>query len=184
MPLVLARPELLPIHLSPASYLSLGVELAAWATATPISSTWPLADLVLYIPFVIPSPCLVVYMWTHNGATAAGNTDIGIYDTNSSGLPGAKLASIGVTAQSGTNAIQTFNITDVALMPGRYWLALKNTLSTSTFFRFATSVAINKGFGILEETTGAGAALPATATPVTTTRTIIPVCGLSLKTTI
>ena len=83
------------------------------------SATYVAANRAHYIPFVVSEPITVVQLFAYNGATASGNIDMGIYDAK-----GTKLVSIGSTAQAGTNALQTFDITDTVLGSGRFYLAV------------------------------------------------------------
>lgn len=104
---------------------------------TSASTAWPAAARTIYVPLVIDRTVTVLQMFAYNGATASGNTDIGIYD-----FGGTRLVSIGATAQSGTSAIQLFNITDTVLVPGQYWMAMSNSGTTGTYFRAALGVTV------------------------------------------
>lgn len=87
-----------------------------------------------FFPFRLDVGRTAVKMFAMNGATANGNTDVGIYDDQFN-----YLISSGATLQSGTNAIQEFDITDTYLPPGLYWMALSSSSATATFFRVAAA---------------------------------------------
>jgi hypothetical protein len=86
--------------------------------ASPASSAWPAANRAILVPFRVPVPVTVYQMVMGSGATAAGNFDIGIYDRL-----GNRLVSSGATAKS-ASVEQVLNITDTALLPGVYYMAL------------------------------------------------------------
>lgn len=109
------------------------------------SQAWPLADQAIYTPVFIPDRRDVTHLYAFNGATASGNCDIGLFEAyrldidgglngapGNGILPGALLTSAGSTAQAGTSAWQEFNVTDVEVGPGWYFLAyvLDNTTGT------------------------------------------------------
>ena len=58
--------------------------------ANPASVAWGTANNIVYVPFYLPRGETVVKLWTYNGSTAAGNTDIGIFTR-----AGVKLVSSG-----------------------------------------------------------------------------------------
>lgn len=101
------------------------------------SAIWPVANMSIGYPFSVSQPCTALSMWIYNGATAAGNLDLGIYDD-----AGTLLVSKGSTAQSGTNVLQLLDITDLALVAGKtYYMFAAMDGITGTAFRFATTVA-------------------------------------------
>ncbi len=130
----------------------------------PTSAAWGTANLARFIPFLVSRPVTVTNIHVYNFATIAGNVDVGLYD-----MSGNRLVSGGGAAHSGADAIQTFNITDTLLSPGRYYAAMASDSATATFGAFL-SVDIGMPLG------AAGAAmigiksmatayvLPATAT--------------------
>lgn len=122
-------------------------------------------ELIHYFPFRIWRPSTVVKMSILNGATAAGTFDIGVYDGQLN-----KIVSTGLTAQSGTNDIQTVDTTDTTLLPGEYLMAVKSTDGTATAWMRAIADELALPFvPLYTEAGGAGAALPTTATPVLST---------------
>lgn len=94
---------------------------------------WPAANRALFVPFSVPAPVIAKKLWWFNGATVTGSVDMGIYD-----LAGVRLVSTGATGQSGSSAVQIADITDTALQPGVYYLAMAMD-STSTAVRYSTA---------------------------------------------
>jgi hypothetical protein len=159
------------------SNLSIGDALRDIASANPASTAWATANQARYIPFRILSACTVLKLLTYNGATATGNTDVGVFDRN-----GVKLISSGATAQAGTSTWQAFDTTDTLLVPGLYYFGLLSSSTTATFFSYASKPA-GQLLGVQSQAVGAGT-LPSTATFAVLDAAIIPVVGLSLRTLI
>jgi hypothetical protein len=154
---------------------SIGGGLRHILGANPASAAWTTANQARYVPFKIMDACLVVKLLAYNGATAAGNTDIGIFTR-----AGVKILSSGAVAQAGTSNWQAFDVTDTWLNPGQYWFGLLNTTTTGTYFSF-TSLPAAKLAGVCSQAVGAGT-LPSTATFATMDAAgIIPIIGLSLR---
>lgn len=141
---------------------------------TPASAAWPASNDALFIPFDINKPIIIKRLFTINGGTASGNVDVGIYTED-----GSLLTSIGSTAQSGTNAPQFFNITDIMLSPGRYYLAVAMNNTTGTMFRANLTTIRNSQLGVAKMATAFP--LPATATFATTTSGFLPFIGAEIK---
>jgi len=166
--------KMLPVLYS-GSGEAIGSELAAYNATAPASAAWPAANRVIGIPFTLTEPVTVTKLAAYNGATASGNTDLGIFDANF-----VKLVSIGDTAQAGTNALQEFNITDTLLCPGRYYFAMKNSSATSTFFRWSTPpVNALKLMGVWQNT-GAAGSLAASYTPAVPASAYVPLVGMCI----
>ena len=108
-----------PLVISPLSSYAAGMEAAAMNAAAPASATLPAPPRAYLHSFSIPFIFTARALFVVNGAVAAGNFDIGIYDANFS-----LLRSTGSTAQVGTALKQTVAITALKLQPGQYWLAL------------------------------------------------------------
>ena len=161
--------------ITPWSAQSIGVNLGALASAAPASAVWPAANRALYVPFTLDETVTVVKMFAYNGATAAGTTEISIYNAALS-----RQFAAGSAAQAGTNQIQEFDTADTSLAAGRYYMALMNTLGTSTFFRIAPAVALLESLAVAQEATGG--TLPATATLALAASAYLPYFGLSLRT--
>ena len=157
------------------SFLSLG---CSTFNATVSSATWPVANKAYYIPFRLPVPIVVNQLFFFNGATASGNIDVGIYDQ-----AGTRLTSAGSTAQSGTNALQAFDITDIQLGPGWFYLAGAASATATTVFRFGMGVVERcKLLGVLNQTSAL--ALPAVATFAIASEVNIPIVGLAGRVTL
>ena len=142
------------------------------------SFAWPSANLAIYIPVEIYEPVTVVKMAVNNGSVVSGNIDVGIYDAL-----GNKLASAGSTAQTGTSAIQIFDITDTLLLPGLYYMAvaLDNTTGTLAGFQSGTAQVL-EGAGLFQQ--ASAFALPSPATYAAMAQTVVPLVSMSLKSTI
>lgn len=141
-------------------YLQFGV---GFLGAASVSVAWPTANKAIYMPVLLAEPLLVTQMWVENGATASGNIDVGIYDE-----AGTRIVSSGSTAQSGTSAMQVFNVTDTLLGPGVFYIAvaLDNTTGTVHVWGSATTI-LGRATGALQQTSAF--ALPAVATFATLT---------------
>lgn len=149
-----------------------GRERVAQSGATPASATWPAANEAIYIPFVIPEAATFTRGYVYNGATAAGNWDIGIYDE-----AGNRKASSGAVAMGTINVVQAIAFTaSVLLTPGRYYMALANTLATATVFASAANLTYFHHGPYIQLTAHP---LPATATFATWVSTIMPLFGVS-----
>lgn len=158
----------------------LGAPLAANAVAAAASAVWETANSARYLPFVLSDTLVVAQLFCQNGATVSGNVDMGIYSE-----AGARLVSIGSTAQAGVSTLQFFNITDTTLGPGRYYLALGCDNTTATFLQHNTADAdLLRSWGVLSATGLTGPTLPATATFSATTATQLVVIGLTTRTTL
>lgn len=142
---------------SPWHKNSLGYYMPEDAATTPTSAVWPTANRAIYVPFTLDVGVLVTQMFTHNGAAAADNIDIGIFNS-----AGTKLVSSGSTAQSGTNTLQIFDVTDTPIGPGYFFMGLAMDGTTGTIFRAAPGSHVLASYGIKTETSAF--ALPATAT--------------------
>lgn len=149
------------------------------------SAQWPLANLAIYVPFVIPEAITVVKMWCQNSAAVAGNLDLGIYASDASFLPGTRLVSKGSTAMSGTSLVQEFDVTDTVLQAGLYFMAMASDTAGATQtlnLLTAGTAALWRTAGVYEQSTAF--ALPASATPVVFARTVIPLFGLACRTVV
>lgn len=157
------------------SIQSQGMPVVASNSGTPASAAWPAANLALYLPFVLPEPATVTALWLLNGATASGNIDIGVFDAAF-----AKLVSSGATAQSGTNAMQFFDVTDTLLPRGIVYLGVSLSSGTGTAFRYNTGVpGLHSATGMVQQATAHP--LPSTATPATLGQAFLPIAGMMFR---
>lgn len=96
------------------------------------STTHPVANLSLFVPFRLLAPMAVKQVWWLQGSAALGNVDVGVYT-----LDVRLLFSGGTVAQSAAGVAAfgavTFGTAPV-LMPGAYYLAIAASLATSTFY--------------------------------------------------
>lgn len=159
--------------ITPLSACAIGSEMAAAAIAAPASAAWQTANAAIYVPFFLEELFTVTQMFTYNGAAVSGNIDVGLYTEG-----GTRIVSAGTTAQSGTAALQVYNTTDVALVPGRYYMAVALDNATGELFQSTASVPLLRMFGVARE--AAAFVLPATATfAAVATATLVPMIGLS-----
>lgn len=183
MPVSLAGPAPRPasINIGPWSPEAIGPQIAfygAWTTFG--SATWPSANLAIGYPFVLPEPRTALQMWVFNGSAVSGNIDAGIYTA-----AGAKLVSMGSTAQSGTSTLQLLNITDTVLPANTLlyaWLAVDNTTATITRLAGGVSLAQTGGTGVVQM--ASAFALPSTVTPAAIASNYIPAFGPVFASTI
>lgn len=143
------------IVISPQAPECIGVACAM--DTSPTSAAWPSANRAIFVPFNVYHTLTIVQMLVFNGATASGNIDVGLYD-----LGGARLVSIGSTAQAGTSAYQAFDITDTTLNPGQYYMGVALDNATGTLNRWSANAAEWRGLGLQQM--ASAFPLPATAT--------------------
>jgi len=116
------------------------------------------ANIAIYLPVIVRSPCTVYQMGWGNGTAVSGNVDAGIYDKY-----GNRLVSAGSTAQAGTSTMQTVDVTDTPLQPALYYLALVLDNGTGLIMRPLFAAAQNlRSVGALQQ--GSAFPLPSTAT--------------------
>jgi hypothetical protein len=150
-------------------------------TAAPASGA--IAAAIAYlVPFRIAVPRLAQKMWTFNGATATGNIEIGIYLLDPTGVC-PLLVKAGPTAQSGTSAVQEFDITDTWLLPGDYYAAVASSSASTTLFRASVADEIAMSL-LLTTATATSGTLPTTLTPAAnaTATVLLPVFGVAFTT--
>ncbi len=142
----------------------LGPSSRLFGLAGASSAAWPIANTARFFPVIVTEPFLATQMFVFNGTAVSGNVDVGIYTSE-----GKLIVSMGTTAQSGTSAIQTFNITDTLLNPDLYYIALALSNTTGTFLQhtFGDSQQTRE-IGVLQM--ASAFPLPASATFATSTR--------------
>ena len=145
------------------------------------SQAWIAANRAMFVPCRIFHPVIITKLWLVNGATASGNFDIGIYSAGDTvDATPVLIVSSGSTAQSGTYAVQTVDITDTEVGAGLYYLALAMNGTTGTCMADITPAAANSKFmGLAQQDTAF--ALPATATLATSAASILALFGLLLS---
>lgn len=168
-----------PPVLSVVSLESLGINIALDGVLMSdfASATYPTGNKAYYVPFMLYEPYIVAQLFVANGATASGNVDVGIYDA-----AGTRIVSSGSTAQSGTTALQLFNITDTLIGPGQFYFAVAMDNTTGTLYRslVASSTTEMRHMGILQQTSAF--ALPATATFAALSNNYLPLIGMTNRT--
>ena len=140
------------------------------------SAVYPVANLALFVPFVLTKPVTVAKMFTYNGTVAAGNIDVGIYD-----ISGTLIVSMGSVAQAGTSVIQSFDITDTQIGPGKFYMAIVENNVASTFFKHDANEGANRLRFTGMAQMAAAFPLPATATLALLTANYVPVFGLLIS---
>lgn len=163
------------IVISTASPESIGRELSA--TGIAVASASGVGSRAYFVPVTIYRPLIIVKMFIENGATVAGNVDLGIYD-----FGGKRIVSSGSLLQSGTSVIQEFNIADTTLNPGYYYMAMSLASGSATTTRWANSTAYNRMLGCGEQT--GSFPLPATAVLSPLSSATIPAIYMTQSTTI
>lgn len=142
-------------------------------TATPplmSSGTWTTANLAVYCPIYLPKTLRLVTIACFNGAAVSGNIDLGLYVPDSEGKPGAKLVTMGLTAQAGTNVFQASGPWTAYYAKGLMYVAMLMNNTTGAVIRLAALTTNGLGVamgGIFTEAVGANP-LPAVATPSAT----------------
>lgn len=135
--------------------------------------TYPVANLIIYFPFRISNPCIFTKLWWYNGASASAsyNIDMGIFSED-----GTRIISTSSTAQSGSNLMQSVDITDTLLDIGTYYFGFVCDTTSANFMRCTLAT----GFlcpvtGILEQ--ASTFPLPANATFASATNNYFPFIG-------
>lgn len=166
-----------PVNFNSFDADCMGKELKAMLNVSLASAVWT-ANRLIFVPFSIGRPTLVSQFYWMNGATAAGNTDVGIYTEDGT----IKLGSSGSTANAGTSVLQAVNVADFTLAANqRYWLALGCDDSTHTYFRVAPSAFLQEFIGYKEQLSGWSSGLPASITIGLPTVAVVPHFGFTGK---
>jgi hypothetical protein len=139
-----------------------------------ISAVWPSAGRAIYMPFELERPMIVTQAWLYNGTAAVtGNWDVGLYTAD-----GTKLVSMGTTAQTGINAVQSFDWTDTLLGRGAFYFAVACDSGSTTVYRSAAGAANDwLLWGGLQQ--ASAHPLPATATFASNQTAFFPVGGFT-----
>lgn len=163
------------VHVTTIGRESLTPAPVAGAFASAASGA---AGRVYYYPIVLPEATVVRRLFWANGSTVGTNSHkVGIY-SDSAGMPGSRLVEGNATLSAGTTTIQYDDITDVALQPGRYWLAFVSGGTTDTTY---AQTAVTMGAKWYEA--GSGTTLPATASASLTATTTLFIFGFTSRQT-
>jgi hypothetical protein len=152
--------------ISPLSPLSLGSAVWLASNTTPGSLAWPAANRVLLTPFRLPEMRTCYQIVAGNGATAAGNFDVGIYDAS-----GNRIVSKGSTVKVSSGEV-VCDITDTVLLPGLYYMALQADATGNYIGIAAANAGLVKAVGQYEANPGSFP-LPSTLTFATNAGTLI-----------
>jgi len=158
---------------TPWTHDALGLDIQASGFSVNGNITW-VANLAIYVPFVLARPKLVAQMFWANAGTVGGNSDVGVYDE---GLN--KIISTGSTANSGTSTLQTVNVTDTMLQAGRYWLALASDSSTQIYLGDSIIARAQDYWGIKQQASGWSSGLLTTPTFAVPAQTLLPLYGFT-----
>lgn len=126
------------------------------------SAPWGTANAALLTPVTVRNRMTVKQLYAFNGATVSGNCEIGLYESvisSRSLIPGELLVGAGPVGQAGTDAWQAFNVTDMVIAAGVYWLSYKLDNTTGAVTRLATFTfpGIGEfGLGNIRQTGGGG----------------------------
>lgn len=164
------------VIISPYSAQALGTEYAALAAAAPASVAHATVNMLRAYPFVLPEPMLVRKVWWHNGGVISGFTDVGVYSED-----GTRMLASGAILQATINVLQEFDIADVPLGRGTYYLALTSNSATATYLSNILGIQLAKLLGWGQVALGA-AGLPATITLAAAAAAIQPIFGISGRT--
>lgn len=152
----------------------------AAATAIGASSAFPTAATAYFFPVKLSRARTYTKAWWLNGATAAGNVDVGIYTI--SGTTATRVVASTAVAQAGVSDIQvatTFTTTTIG--PGLYYIALSASLATATFWRSNLNSMLLRGLVFQAATSHP---LPATATVAAISSSYVPVFGFAERATV
>lgn len=128
-------------------------------------------------PFWLPTAVTYTQAWIQNGATVAGNLEIGVYN-----LDLTKHTTTGSFAQAGVSALQ-FQTQTFTLAAGSYFLWCSASDATATVIRDTISSApMANSMGMFQQDGVGPGSAPSTATPATIVSNIVYACGLSVRT--
>lgn len=152
-------------------------EYAALDTALA-SAVWT-ANLLIFIPLLLVEPTVVSQFFWINGATVAGNTDVGIYSEDGQ----TKFGSSGSTLNVGASVIQIVDVTNFVIPANvRMWLALGSDsggAGNQAYLRANLIVGGMDFIGIKQQASGWSSGLPATVTVATPTVAVTPFFGFT-----
>lgn len=145
----------------------------------PASTSNPTGSFCIYVPFYSVAPFPVKGVFWHNGATVAGNVDVGIYSADR-----RRLFSCGPQLQSGTNVLQFTQIPTYELGTGLFFMGICLSNVTGTMFA-ASFIAGNSGTGLQYMAgvyqQGSNTSLPTTGTFSAPFADYIPIFGITAQ---
>lgn len=134
------------VIISTGSKDAIGQELGCYFTSSVLTTAWPTANLALYIPFIIHDPWLLQLILISNGATVSGNVDVGVFDGQQN-----RIVSKGSAAQAGTSAVQSLDVTDTTLEPGRYYMGVALDNNVGMISGYAVAAPLPAAAGVLQQ---------------------------------
>jgi hypothetical protein len=129
------------------------------------------ANQAFYFPFALPTVIKVTKLWHVNGTTPAGNLDLGIY-----GSSFRRIISTGAVAQSGADVIQSFDIDDIAIGPGWFWMGISASSAVSQSWGVTPNDRFVRAMGCKAQSSAHP--LPALAVPNIGLSATMPIFGL------
>ena len=158
----------------PARYHAYTVTNAEWLIRMGIewsasAGTRSSANGATYCPFEVLETITASGLFCISSNTAGNdNFDIGIYASDSSGLPSTKLTSTGATATATANTAQFASCTAYTLSPGLYYFGFSSDGTTDSYSLFTTGNTVYEVHTVLASVFQEASAypLPSTATPV------------------
>lgn len=139
----------------------------------PSNNVWPAVNQAIIVPFWVAASTTVAQFFLQT-ATASGNVDFAIYDTNF-----VRLVSSGSTAAAAPMTVA--DVTDYVLSRGNYYFGIACDNTTISIRRNVPSAQYTRCLGLLKQ--ASAFPLPATATPVATDTGIIPMAGFTTRST-
>jgi hypothetical protein len=139
-------------------------------TSWSSTNAWGTQYRAIYVPVRVVRRVVVRQLGWVSGPTAAGNCDVGIYDST-----GTRIVATGSQTNTSASITRVVDITDTTIGPGCYYLGLNNDTTTDTFLSYPITAPEAAARGLLSETLGS-LALPSTASwALANTLTFIPI---------
>jgi hypothetical protein len=137
---------------------------------------WPGANYALFLPVRLASPMVVARVFWRNGTVVGANVDLGIYDEQ-----GARLFSLGSTAQGAVSSTIEVDVADTPVGPGLLYVAFVCDSGTARIWQTTIGgAAWFKCCGIAAQ--AAALPLPVKAILVSPTLTTgLPYCGFTAR---
>lgn len=157
-----------------------GGQIIQQISKAQVSGAWASANDPFAYEFAINYGCVVTHLGWVNGSAAGGGVDCGIYD-----LSWNRLVSTGAQTGSGNSLFQWIDVTDTALAPGRYYLAMSRDNTTANRVNSWSSLAsadMLKSVGCWDSTTDAYPLPdPLTNMVAAATFTLIPTMAIATR---
>lgn len=146
---------------------------------TPSTSTWPLANMAIYVPICVRAPATVMKLWWVNHSTSTGNVCLALYDS-----AGTRLVTSGSNAKPATANEETFDVTDTKIPAGLFYIGMACSNATDTFYFDTDAAPLQASMGMRTEQL-ASEVLPATAAwGVNQSMAKLPIMGLLKEPTV